>query len=285
MSRNLTASDRRSLIRLASTLEKGSEERKAILAGLKSAASDRYYTPEMDAALEVLGSASPGILKWLNDNTDLYWKSRYSDGAARGAHISFGLNASNTYTAQHPRNAGGGWWTVVVHLGAEDGKVNVEVGTPYSRRGPMTVFPKDMNASVLRSPGKLFAGANLPSKKSRKSAATRYEHNGQLMTLSQLAREAVGKDVFMDSRGRPNYNILMDRSGDSASVFRVTPSQWKKLRLPDLTSPRIKEKLLDMLLSKLKKGLSMSDAVDFNMWSKETNASKEEMVEWLKRRV
>ena len=31
-----------------------------------------------------------------------------------------------------------------------------------------------------------------------KSAATRYDHNGQLMTLAELAREAVGKDVFVD---------------------------------------------------------------------------------------
>ena len=34
MSRKLTASDRKALIRLASTMEKGSPERKAILAGL-----------------------------------------------------------------------------------------------------------------------------------------------------------------------------------------------------------------------------------------------------------
>ena len=40
MSRTLTASDRRSLIRLASTLPKGSPERKAILAGLSKKAFD-----------------------------------------------------------------------------------------------------------------------------------------------------------------------------------------------------------------------------------------------------
>jgi hypothetical protein len=37
MAKNLTASDRKSLIRLASTMEKGSRERRAILAGLKKA--------------------------------------------------------------------------------------------------------------------------------------------------------------------------------------------------------------------------------------------------------
>ena len=39
MSRKLTASDRKALIRLASKMEKGSEERKAILAGLKGAST------------------------------------------------------------------------------------------------------------------------------------------------------------------------------------------------------------------------------------------------------
>jgi hypothetical protein len=41
MSRKLTASDRNTLIRLASTMEKGSEERKAILAGLSKSARAR----------------------------------------------------------------------------------------------------------------------------------------------------------------------------------------------------------------------------------------------------
>ena len=159
-----TATDRSALIRLASSMEKGSPERKTILKGLKTSAG-RYDTPEMDVALDVLGAASPGILRWLNANTDLGWKATYAEGAARGAHISFGMNASNTYTAQVPRYKGGGWWKVVVHLGAEDGKVNVEVGTPYEpRRGPITVYPKDRDASVLRSPGKLFVNANLPLK-------------------------------------------------------------------------------------------------------------------------
>ena len=47
MSRSLTASDRRALIRLASTMEKGSGVRRAILSGLKAASEelpfDRFY--------------------------------------------------------------------------------------------------------------------------------------------------------------------------------------------------------------------------------------------------
>ena len=41
MSRTLTASDRRRLIRLASSMEKGSEERRAILAGLSKSSDLR----------------------------------------------------------------------------------------------------------------------------------------------------------------------------------------------------------------------------------------------------
>jgi hypothetical protein len=44
MSRTLTASDRSALIRLASTLPKGSDERKAILAGLRKRAEDYLDT-------------------------------------------------------------------------------------------------------------------------------------------------------------------------------------------------------------------------------------------------
>jgi len=45
MSKTLTASDRSALIRLASSLEKGSDERKAILAGLEKAwGKDRAWT-------------------------------------------------------------------------------------------------------------------------------------------------------------------------------------------------------------------------------------------------
>ena len=46
MSRTLTASDRKALIRLASAMEKGSPERKAILAGLFSDFDDLDIDPD-----------------------------------------------------------------------------------------------------------------------------------------------------------------------------------------------------------------------------------------------
>jgi hypothetical protein len=64
MSRTLTAADRKALIRLASTLEKGSDERKAILAGLetqaptvKSAARDLDITDEFKSLADKYASA------------------------------------------------------------------------------------------------------------------------------------------------------------------------------------------------------------------------------------
>jgi hypothetical protein len=54
--KSITASDRRSLIRLAHSLPTGSEERRAILAGLKEA----YGAPSMEEDLE-------GFLEWLEN--------------------------------------------------------------------------------------------------------------------------------------------------------------------------------------------------------------------------
>ena len=53
MSRTLTASDRSRLIRLASTMEKGSEERKAILSGLEKTA---YSGPASAKEFKLSGS-------------------------------------------------------------------------------------------------------------------------------------------------------------------------------------------------------------------------------------
>jgi hypothetical protein len=60
MAKTITASDRKALIRLASTLPVGSEERKAILAGLKTSGRDPkldfpgFSDPDRKAATETL---------------------------------------------------------------------------------------------------------------------------------------------------------------------------------------------------------------------------------------
>jgi hypothetical protein len=54
---NTMTSDRKSLIRLASTLPKGSKERKAILAGLKKVA--KKYRPDTNAYIRSAGAKCP----------------------------------------------------------------------------------------------------------------------------------------------------------------------------------------------------------------------------------
>lgn len=60
MTRKLTASDRRSLIRLASTLPKGSEERRAILSHLKKGMDFKRIDREMVNAAKEMGSLLAG---------------------------------------------------------------------------------------------------------------------------------------------------------------------------------------------------------------------------------
>ncbi len=61
MARNITASDRKSLIRLASTMPKGSPERKAILAGLSRSARMAWSS---DSGPEWFRAFLKGYAKW-----------------------------------------------------------------------------------------------------------------------------------------------------------------------------------------------------------------------------
>ena len=82
MSRNLTASDRSSLIRLASGLPVGSSERKAILAGLaqtKTASSNvvAYNLP----GVHILGDAKVTGNAKVSDKAKVYGNARISGNA------------------------------------------------------------------------------------------------------------------------------------------------------------------------------------------------------------
>ena len=116
---NLTATDRSALIRLASTLPKGSEERKAILAGLndfnmhgvprraswvKDLPTPRGYSwYEEDQAVvlvdrndEEVGSLANNNGRWLHYTPDDQWPSGRGDDSAEDAAYSLltelGLN-------------------------------------------------------------------------------------------------------------------------------------------------------------------------------------------------
>jgi hypothetical protein len=63
--KSLTASDRAALLRLASSLPKGSEERRTILASLREAGHQKTYLP--DAGKRAAGRVDPQKLKALQE--------------------------------------------------------------------------------------------------------------------------------------------------------------------------------------------------------------------------
>ena len=75
MSRNLTAQDRSSLVKLASSLPKGSPERKAILAGLGKVGSSVMLPPQFEHM-----KVHPTLKKILEQTAD----SWYHDGSYTG---------------------------------------------------------------------------------------------------------------------------------------------------------------------------------------------------------
>jgi hypothetical protein len=114
MSRSLTASDRASLIRLASTLPAGSAERKAILAGLKKAGGlvklvlnggrERTYSAEQ--IQEML--QAPGVIANMYRNADNLPKWIWEAGASKMLTELMGKlqYVRNPYAKKFP---GGGW--------------------------------------------------------------------------------------------------------------------------------------------------------------------------------
>ena len=115
MSRSLTASDRSSLIKLASDLPPGSAERKAILAGLKKAGSlvkvivygGKAYDYTAEEIQEML--KAPGVLADKYKNADNLPKWLWEAGAAKvlsdlpGGRLVY---VRNPYAKNFP---GGGW--------------------------------------------------------------------------------------------------------------------------------------------------------------------------------
>ena len=70
MSRTLTAADRSALIRLASTLPAGSDERRAILAGLNKQSSEEdwahAYLRWFDGVVDLVGDLDKGMVERLS---------------------------------------------------------------------------------------------------------------------------------------------------------------------------------------------------------------------------
>lgn len=120
-----------------------------------------------------------------------------------------------------------------------------------------------------------------------REAAQYYNWDGKVLTFSELRDLAVGKAVS-DSGSKFSWHVVMpEEEGSSVTqTFEVTPMVWWKINLPNLTNPRIWDRILDGELGALKKKKfkdSMRLAIEFNEWAKKTNPSKEEMIAWLKK--
>ena len=115
-------------------------------------------------------------------------------------------------------------------------------------------------------------------------AATKFNYEGEMLSFSQLVSKAKSKEARKDHRGKVVYEIIMKgQAGGDATVFAVTKRQWEGAKLKDETSPKMKAAIVGDELKKLTKGLSMSDAVDYNTWAKKENPSDEKKLEWLRR--
>ena len=95
MARILTASDRKTLIRLASTLPKGSDERKAILAGLSKSA--KTYTIMFTVPSNWDESDDDMLEDWVatDYNGELTWHPKARGGAAYGVTFPSQEDAEN----------------------------------------------------------------------------------------------------------------------------------------------------------------------------------------------
>ena len=71
MSRSFTASDRSSLLRLASMMPKGSEERKTLLAGLRRVATTKWETNKREFSE---GPWDPELSKYVGSG-DAHWST------------------------------------------------------------------------------------------------------------------------------------------------------------------------------------------------------------------
>jgi len=101
MSRKLTASDRKNLIRLASTLPKGSQERRAILANLSGAFyldRDRYRSPfgiGKEIFESMLSQDTDKI--WIKDNQGRLTEKEIGERALKGSLGSYLQNVADRF--------------------------------------------------------------------------------------------------------------------------------------------------------------------------------------------
>ncbi len=112
-----------------------------------------------------------------------------------------------------------------------------------------------------------------------KSAATRYNVDGEMLTKAQMLKKVKSKEMEWDSRkNKPSFVVLLgpSREGDS---FKVSQKDFDKLRVKDHTPDSVLEKWIKHLV----KNLSIADSVDFVPWAK--GKSPQQKLDWLSKKA
>jgi len=129
--KTLAASDRSALIRTAHSLPAGSEERRAILAGLRSATD--WSAPHFAEAVALIQPHVKGMVDYLNSKSNYRWKA--SGDGSPSASLPYGEGASVRISAEAPRQEGGGWYTITVGVDGREDKVVVDMTPPRWQSG------------------------------------------------------------------------------------------------------------------------------------------------------
>lgn len=113
------------------------------------------------------------------------------------------------------------------------------------------------------------------AKKGNLKEANRYNYDGEMLTLKDLEKKAIGKEIaFMGNNGAIKYHIVMTDDGKgNGKVFTITRSQFEKSKLKDLTKPKTKDRYVKAILRNLMKQMPMRDGINFNVEVKD-NPSK-----------
>jgi hypothetical protein len=122
---------RSKLVRLASTLPKGSSERRDLISTLRTATD--WDAPHFAEALAMLQPQAKGIVDYLNKNSKYHWKA--SGTGSPSTSLTFGEGASLRISTEAPRQEGGGWYSITVGVNGQKDEVTVEMSAPRWQSG------------------------------------------------------------------------------------------------------------------------------------------------------
>jgi hypothetical protein len=95
----------------------------------------------------------------------------------------------------------------------------------------------------------------------------------KIYTDSVNEAKAIGKKIFSDAKGK----LFFGYQNDDDSVHLVDYKTWKKLSMKDLSNEFMANRLINTIL---KNERQFNKKVDYNMWSKKTNPSFEDRMDY-----